>query len=1160
MKHSWPPAIALQLGLVLGLVSGAPSSASQVPEGTGRADVPSRLNKRPPVRNDQDSDQSKPENPLTHVTVSARTDGWIEIPIDLSRGDQVALDAEGRISYGYEPVGSLDVDPTGDRYLGAQLMGKKQDGHCRAAQLPVGCLAVRTLTTSTSGAPFAVGSSYKLVADQDERIELCVNDIPGLYGDNTGSFKVKVAVLHAQPTALDTNPTNSKVRSHDQALGAGYWYINLGNAATDRGDFAEAANSYRTGISMLEAAGVVSLELAHLCTGLGGSAEHAGDLAEAQVWYGRAVAIEEAVEPGSLELASTYDTMGYVALNRHDLAGAEAWWLKVVPIKESKVPGSGDLAYSYNRLGLVTNARGDLAGAEKWYGKVVQLKETLEPGSLDLASAYEGLGAVLWSKGDRIGADAMSRKALSIKASHEPGSIEMAHTYNRLGIVAEGTGDLDAANYWLGKALQIAEAKEPESLDVAAISSNLGIVASHRRDLTTAEAWYRKALQIEDAKAPGTSTVAGTLTNLGVIACYRRDYPLAEELYKKALAILESKSTDIQFLAATYSNLGIVARARQDWDGAEVWYTKALRAEEIKAPNSLGHAITTFGMGSTLLHKGKVSEALGYFELSQSIFLAQRTLLATGEARELLETAYNDPTPFISTCKIALNDMPGAFQVSASSAGRAFADSLALRRIDRRSSATPAQKQQLDEFDRQESILRKLLLGLEGGQASEPRQRLEAILVQRREIESQILNSNPKMASLLGNPKDVSVKDAQKLLTDGELLLQYEVCDDRVLIFALTNKSLPQVFSSEIRDEDIGTLCEGYRAMLASRSSSFIPLGRYLFDRLVRPAKSLIDKSKRVLICPKGSLSVIPFAALITSAPGVKSESLALLLEEARAAKDKENSGRSSRSTNDTAVTSTSTVPADIGYFADLKPLHECVSLGVYTDLLREQRTSTARYDLVAFGDPDYGSRGRVSDRSVRDAENRLEALPRLPGSGIEAILAAQAFKPRSIVKSAKGATKSAFYQLAPQARIVHLACHGLLDAQDPAGSGLALAPEGKDPGLLQAWEIARDARLHADMVVLSACETGLGRRTRNEGIQGLARSFHYAGARTVAVSLWCVDDAGTKTLMSAFYPSLKQGVHKDEALRHAMLTTRKNPRTRHPYYWAPFILDGDWR
>ncbi len=178
--------------------------------------------------------------------------------------------------------------------------------------------------------------------------------------------------------------------------------------------------------------------------------------------------------------------------------------------------------------------------------------------------------------------------------------------------------------------------------------------------------------------------------------------------------------------------------------------------------------------------------------------------------------------------------------------------------------------------------------------------------------------------------------------------------------------------------------------------------------------------------------------------------------------------------------------------------------------------------------------------------------LPSLPRTEEEATEIATLLKTQAI--TGKAATKAAIVQQLPGARIIHLATHGILDDVQGLGSAIALAPSGKDNGLLTAEEIL-SMKLNADLVVLSACNTGNGRIT-GDGVIGLSRSFISAGVPSVIVSLWSVQDNPTPLLMANFYRQMLQKPDKAQALRQAMLTTMKQYPS--PEYWAAFTLMGE--
>jgi CHAT domain-containing protein len=203
---------------------------------------------------------------------------------------------------------------------------------------------------------------------------------------------------------------------------------------------------------------------------------------------------------------------------------------------------------------------------------------------------------------------------------------------------------------------------------------------------------------------------------------------------------------------------------------------------------------------------------------------------------------------------------------------------------------------------------------------------------------------------------------------------------------------------------------------------------------------------------------------------------------------------------------------------------------------------------------------GNPTMPSVRPAPDQPpQPLPSLPGSEMEANAIAPLLNTKPLIGNL--ATKSAIVQLLPKARIIHLATHGLLDDVRGLGSAIALAPDssykeeiGKVNGLLTAEEIL-DMKLNAELVVLSACNTGRGRVT-GDGVIGLSRSLISAGVPSVLVSLWSVPDAPTAQLMTEFYQNLQKNPDKAQALRQAMLTIRK--QHPNPKDWAAFTLIGE--
>ena len=163
-------------------------------------------------------------------------------------------------------------------------------------------------------------------------------------------------------------------------------------------------------------------------------------------------------------------------------------------------------------------------------------------------------------------------------------------------------------------------------------------------------------------------------------------------------------------------------------------------------------------------------------------------------------------------------------------------------------------------------------------------------------------------------------------------------------------------------------------------------------------------------------------------------------------------------------------------------------------------------------------------------------------------------------------ATEGAVREKIEEADVIHLATHGYLHPNLAMASALLLAAPKTEPspedtstdGALQAWEIFSQLKLRADLVVLSACETALGKNVSGEGIVGLVRAFEYAGARSIVASQWRVEEESTTNLMIEFHTNLRAGMAKDVALAKAMDAVRSDLSTASPYFWAGFGLWGN--
>ena len=406
---------------------------------------------------------------------------------------------------------------------------------------------------------------------------------------------------------------------------------------------------------------------------------------------------------------------------------------------------------------------------------------------------------------------------------------------------------------------------------------------------------------------------------------------------------------------------------------------------------------------------------------------------------------------------------------------------------------------------------------------------MREIQARQEEITAKIHRASPRAAALR-NPKPLDLAGAQAALDPGTVLLEYAVGPEQTWLFVVQSAEAPgpglAVFRIAVGEKILRKEVETFRSLLRRPDSDrarFRTRARHLYRLLVGPAEKRIQGARRILVSPDGPLHTLPFAALMRGDH----------------------------------------------YLVERKPLHSVLSAAVYAEL---KQSRPAHGDLrdehpVAFGFPSYPSSAKDAgaDPEVREILRRGWTLRPLPSTRKE-VESIAALYPQTQIYLGKEATEEKAKSLGPGSRLVHFACHGLLDERFPLNSALALTvPEhpapGQDNGLLQAWEIFESVRLDADLVTLSACDTALGKEMGGEGLVGLTRAFQYAGARSVLASLWGVADYTTARFMERFYRYLRDGKSKDEALRAAQIDQiRQKSGASHPFFWAAFGLNGDWR
>jgi CHAT domain-containing protein len=979
----------------------------------------------------------------------------------------------------------------------------------------------------------------------------------------------------------------------DAAAGNEMWVAgdanNLGIVAEKRGDLAAAQDYYRRALVIQERLSPHSLEMAASLNNLGNVARSRSDLASAQEYHSRALAIRERLAPNSLVMAASLNNLGAIAYSRSDLAAAQDYFSRALALREQLAPNSLDVANSFNNLGIVAFARGDLAGAQGYYSRALAIQERESPNSLDVAASLANLGFVARSRGDLAAAQDYYRRALTLRERLAPNSLVVATNLIGLGIVAWSRGDLAGAQDYYSRALAIQEREAPHSRAVAASLNNLGLVARARGELAAAQDYHSRALTIQERLMPNSLDLAANLNNLGNVAQARGELAAAQDYHSRALAIKERLAANSLTVAASLNSLGNVARARGELAVAWDYHSRALAIQERLAPTSLDVASILNNLGKVALKQRRFSDALPLFSRAIAIVEDQRWQIRSPEARALLLAQQTEPYAGMLRAHLALNDLPSAFAAAERARARSLLEFLTEARAEIRQGvdATLLERERLLQqqlnatADRQTRLLSSRHTD---EQAATVKKELDTLLVQYNEVQAQIRATSPRYAALV-QPQPLGLKEIQEqVLDENTLLLEYVLGEESSHLLAVTPTSiksyeLPKRAEIEqaarrvyelltarqpMRGETLGER----QARIAKADADSPAAAAALSQMVLGPVAAELSR-QRLLIVADGALQYVPFAALPRP---VKSEELKV--------KNEELTGQTTN--NFSLLTLHSPLILD----------HEIVSLpsaSVVAVLRRELQGRKPAEKLVAvLADPVFDSEdprlklarqapqtqiAKASlpaevERAARSAGlvNDRGSLSRLPFTREEAD-AILSVAPAGQSTKALDFNANRATAMSPELsryRIVHLATHGVVNTEHPELSGLVLSlvdEEGRPQvGFLRLHEVY-NLNLPAELVVLSACQTGLGKEIKGEGLVGLTRGFMYAGAKRVLASLWNVNDSVTAQLMRRLYQGLLvKGMPPAAALRAAQVEMWKRKQWRSPYYWAAFVLQGEWR
>jgi CHAT domain-containing protein/Tfp pilus assembly protein PilF len=881
---------------------------------------------------------------------------------------------------------------------------------------------------------------------------------------------------------------------------------------------------------------------------------------------------------------------------------------RALRIRESQLgPLIPDVAVTLIHPSIVVSQLGDLHGSRSLMERALSILNPLEEDyPLELAMGLNYYGNILRRQGEFAESRFPLERSLTIRerllGSSHP---HVARTLTRMGMLEAVTGNYEGALRLFERALRINESAL--GVSHAEVAGDLNEIGSAQRALgrlTDARASFERALKIQkEAIGPHHPFVAVTLNALGQVTAQVNNMAEAESFFLEALQVQErALGREHVFSTETLTNLGYLEVQRGRLREAANYFE---RAERIKETNLGAHhpdvAASLLDLARAHHAQGNLRVARGLYERARRIFLTHistnQNLDDTAQSRVwaqqlkglydyelLLVTIANKPSYDTNPASA----IPDSFLVAEQARGWIVQSAIA-RAIARESLGSSDDRQlvrTLDERRRQrQAIWNKLnelySFSVEQENVGEAERLKKDLEVMQRGIETdtkQLESSSPRYAEL-AFPKPATLMATQSLLASHEALVSWLSLPDRVCMWLVRSKSPPLYRESLIPRTKLTDLVNRVRSsltapdVLSSDTLMIRPFdveaARELYRYLIAPVRNELGVIEHLILIPDSLLLSLPLATLISDYGGTPYERLAAL---ARAGQ--------------------SPSIQDLVLYKDLPWLGSSYSLSIVPSasilkLLRESpRPNNSEHErFIGFGDPVLhgtgSARGGVMPkrRGVRVDVSELHKLNRLPGTRKELLAIAAALEvPREEhVFLSEQATELQVRRLNRSGRlgsneVLAFSTHGLLagELEGLTQPALVLTPPSNptedDDGLLSLEDILRLNLAKTKWVILSACNTAGGEGS-GESLTGLARAFFFAGAKSLLVSQWSVDDVATQFLMTEifkYYGSAKS-IAPAEALRHGMQAAMAEAARNsghayfaHPFAWAAFFLVGE--
>jgi CHAT domain-containing protein/Tfp pilus assembly protein PilF len=913
-----------------------------------------------------------------------------------------------------------------------------------------------------------------------------------------------------------------------------------------------------------------------------------GKYAEAEPLFRRALHIlEKALGKDHPDTALSLNNLALICSAQGKYAEAESLYKRALDIYE-KVLGKDhpDTALTLSNLAALCYSRGKYGEAEPLYQRALDIREkALGKDHPDTALNLNNLAALYREQGKYVEAEPLYKRALDIwEKALGKDHPDTASVLGNLAFLYYSQGRYREAEPLYKRSLDIrVKALGKDHPYTATSLINLAILYQEQGEYAEAEPLYNRSLAIrEKALGKDHPYTALSLNNLAALYREQGKYVEAEPLIKRALDIYEKALGKAHpYTALSLNNLAHLYYSQGKYGDAEPLYQRALDIyEKALGKDHLNTAASLNNLAALYTVKGDLAQAVTMQARANSI--SERNLavnLSIGSERQKLAylALFSKQTDFtLSLHGQAAPQIPQALELAFTTLlrrkGRGL-DVMANTIAALRRRAAPEDHALFDQLAGARSQLAALTLKESGRDKPEAyREHLKLLEDKVEELESSLSSRNPEFRAQV---QPVTLTAVQAAIPADSALIEFAVYTPRDLR-KNKNKLPPRYLAyllaarGEPRWIDLGEAAPIDRVITAWRQSLRNPrrsdvkrLARAVDEKVMQPvlalAQSGLGDTRRLLIAPDGLLNLIPFAALVDrqSRYLVERYSISYL-----------TSGR---------------------------------------DLLRSAVGRPVDQKVVIVADPEYGRiaiAGASNDRDVGlppgppqppGAQLNLSKVyfPPLVGTAGEA-QALKAILPQATVFTREQATEAALKGL-HSPRILHVATHGfflrdqeleLVGGRDMGAvtvrsvgfadqpienpllrSGLALAGVNRrrgsadqgDDGVLTAMEAAGLDLWGTKLVVLSACDTGVGEVKNGEGVFGLRRALALAGSETQVMSLWPVSDLGTRELMVEYYKGLQRGEGRGDGLRRVQLEMLKGKYRRHPFYWASFIQAGEW-